>query len=169
MTMWTLRKLRKTRPVLDRFCEKISEPTGRGCLLWNASSDPSGYGLFYLDGKLERAHRVGYKLFYGSFPDQNACHTCDIRLCVNPLHLFDGSQGDNMRDMVRKGRHGTVNDSGLNVGVRNPRSKLSSAQVAEIRSLYTDGTFTQGQLVQMFGVSQTQISRIVRRELWKVS
>lgn len=74
-----------------------------------------------------------------------------------------------MRDMVRKQRHATATNPGIRSGEKNPRSKLSKAQVAEIRSLYSTGMHTQVELAQVFGVRQNQISRIIRNELWKVS
>jgi predicted XRE-type DNA-binding protein len=104
---------------------------------------------------------------HGQFPKNNACHTCDVRLCVNPLHIFDGSQVENMRDMVAKGRHGTATTPGLQAGERNANSKISDADVEQIRSLYATGQYKQRELAQQFGVNQNHISRIIRKEARK--
>lgn len=74
-----------------------------GCWLWNGPTTDNGYGLFCHDGDRIRAHRVAYWLYVGSFT-QFILHRCDVRLCVNPEHLFEGTKQDNALDMQRKGR-----------------------------------------------------------------
>ena len=78
------------------------------CVLWTGSTDGHGYGQMW-DSKLkrpEKAHRISWRLFRGEIPrGRGVFHKCDTPLCINPLHLFLGSQRDNMEDAYNKGRH----------------------------------------------------------------
>ena len=92
----------------ERFEDKFTPVTESGCWIWTATSDKR-YGSFYTGDpdqpKMERAHRVSYKLYKGNIPEGIlVCHECDVTLCVNPDHLFLGTHTDNMRDMANKGR-----------------------------------------------------------------
>lgn len=96
-----------------RFWSKVRKtPT---CWLWTASLDRYGYGVFSLGrGKNERAHRYSYKAFYGFVPrGKLVLHRCDNPKCVNPAHLFAGTNRDNTRDMMAKGRHKSQTDVGF--------------------------------------------------------
>lgn len=81
------------------------EPTS-GCWLWTKSVGNSGYGKLRIGNRDVGAHRASFAAFNGAIPD-GACvlHSCDVRACINPQHLFIGSHSDNSKDMVRKGRH----------------------------------------------------------------
>lgn len=88
---------------IENRIERIPES---GCWIWkNCLSE--GYGSFrrYWGGKTERAHKAAYEAFIGAVPDGlDVCHTCDIRCCCNPNHLFVGTRKDNMQDASKKGR-----------------------------------------------------------------
>jgi hypothetical protein len=77
-----------------------------GCQIWMAGVDGHGYGQIRLNGKMEGAHRASWRLVNGSIPSGlHVLHRCDVPPCINPSHLFLGTQADNMADMYRKRRH----------------------------------------------------------------
>lgn len=111
------------------------------------------------------AHRLSWELHNGPIPPGLVvCHKCDNPPCVNPDHLFLGTQGDNLRDRDAKGKHNVRLHPELERGERNPNSRLSAVQISEIRRLASDNS--QRGLGRMFGVSGTQIRRILSGEQW---
>lgn len=95
-------------PLKDRFHEAYSPEPMSGCWLWLHLLDRDGYGRIWTCKKKETpAHRWAYQTLVGEIPDGlRVLHRCDTPSCVNPDHLFLGTQRDNMRDMVNKGRLG---------------------------------------------------------------
>lgn len=143
--------------VEDRFWDKvdtISNPNG--CWLWMGFCDNSGHGHFagIPARPMLTAHRFAWILLHGPLtPDIYVCHNCpggDNPRCVNPDHMFLGTQADNMRDAARKHR--------IRSGANHPHVKLSEEDVREIRRLR--GTITQRKLADRFHVSITQIANI---------
>jgi len=96
---------------LTRFWAKVDKngpvpehrPELGPCWLWTAACHTNGYPAFRLDGKPRLAHIVSYEWFVGPLVNQ-ACHHCDVKRCVRPEHLFDGTQKTNIQDAVAKGR-----------------------------------------------------------------
>ncbi len=93
-------------PLRQRFQKLVGPVNENGCMLWTGANNVNGYGrIGYGDGRTVAAHRVAYELANGPIPDDlQVLHKCDVRSCVNPAHLFLGTQADNMQDMSRKGR-----------------------------------------------------------------
>lgn len=134
-----------------------------GC--WEVPAVNDGYGTATVAGRQMGAHRLAYQIVFGPVPDGlMVCHSCDNRACVNPAHLWLGTNAENMADMARKGRRrGIAGTSGENCGA----AKLTESQVREIRRRYAAGGVSQRQLGAEYGVSQMPISYIVRRVTWK--
>ena len=78
---------------------------GKGCWLVQGGLTSNGYARIRINKVARLAHRVAYELFYGPIPEKmQVNHHCDVRHCINPKHLFLGTQSDNMRDCKSKGR-----------------------------------------------------------------
>lgn len=94
--------------IAERFWPKVNAGSPEECWLWNAARDSHGYGQLRITGGHLQAHRVSYELAIGQIPPGlHVRHRCDNPPCVNPLHLEVGTQSDNMRDCVERGRHGS--------------------------------------------------------------
>lgn len=126
----TLSRQHKSRKsAVARFVEKCRITPG--CWIWVGASNGRGYGSFGLNGKTLGAHRAAYLLYVGHIPEGlDVCHRCDNRLCVNPEHLFLGTNHENVIDRHNKGR----SKMPCNKGSRNGMAKLLEQQIAEIRA-----------------------------------
>lgn len=154
---------------MQRFLAKVSEPDARGCTLWRGCLSSNGYGRFWHDAADHRAHRVSWMLFVGPIHD-GLCvlHHCDVRSCVNPEHLFIGTQQDNMDDKIRKGRDGPCRAGLLSAdrrGERNSQARLTEAQAKEIL-LRADAGETARSLAMEFGVARLTVRRLVSGVTW---
>ncbi len=90
-----------------RFWAKVLKTDN--CWEWQGAKFSHGYGQFKIQGKVWQVHRLAYTLSVGPIPDgMLICHHCDNKICARPSHLFAGTNGDNQRDSVRKGRAGFV-------------------------------------------------------------
>ena len=100
---------------MERFWNKVDKTDD--CWNWTASKNIQGYGYFRFDGKMRKAHRMAWLLVNGEIPDgMCVCHTCDNPGCVNPIHLWLGTNQDNMDDMNNKGRHYNLNQTHCKYG-----------------------------------------------------
>lgn len=145
----------------SRFWSKVKIGTDNECWIWQASKNGKGYGRFKIGGCTMRAHRVAFFLMNGSFPEC-VCHACDNPSCVNPSHLWAGTNLDNNADKVSKGRSRTGNQHGEN----NPMSELCDSQVAYIKRLIEAG-YKNTEISKWYGVSHGMISRIKLGLSWK--
>lgn len=88
---------------LDRFLARVDKTDT--CWLWTGATNGKGYGRLYADGAHVYAHRYSFETFVGPIPEGMVlCHSCDVRNCVNPAHLWPGTVKDNQQDMSAKGR-----------------------------------------------------------------
>jgi hypothetical protein len=140
----------------DKF---IPEPNS-GCWLWERATTAAGYGVISIDGKLQYAHRLSYRIHYGPIPHGLLiCHKCDIPQCINPNHLFIGASKDNTVDMFRK-RRNVVN---MLFGENHGNAKLTNEQVRMIRL----DNRSYRKIAAMYGVAYCQIQRIKSGRGWR--
>jgi len=146
-------------PAEERFAKSVIKSDG--CWVWKASKDKNGYGIFKgMIGEVAftRAHRYSYALHTGDMLiGMQALHTCDNPSCVNPSHLFAGTNADNMRDKAIKGRSRTP------VGEGHGKAILSERQVRRI--LKDPRPYTE--IAAQYNVASTTIGSIKQRVSWK--
>lgn len=134
-----------------------------GCWLWTGSrytqfGRPT-YGQFMLNGQRMGAHRAAYLMFKGAFTSGlEMMHSCDVKQCVNPDHLSEGTHSQNLRD-------GFAAHPGVCAGENHGRARLTWPIVDAIRSAAASGT-KHADLATQYGVSQPHISMIVRGLRW---
>lgn len=147
---------------MDRFWNNVDK-TG-SCWIWKGSKRTSGYGAFHLNGKTENAHRAAWMIYTASdIPKDNyVLHKCDVRACVNPVHLYLGTISQNNHDTYDRKRRRPV----CFRGPINPNSRLSRCEVRRIIKYRKRLAFTTNHLSQFFGVSRRQIKRILDGTHW---
>lgn len=132
-----------------------------GCWEWAGKLRKDRYARVEIGGVSKLVHRLAYEFAAGPIPDgMCVCHACDNPPCCNPAHLFLGTHLDNMRDMYSKGRRRSQK------GAEHHRTHLTDDQVLEMRRAYVENGTTQTELAARFGVSQQQVSLIVRGKAW---
>lgn len=146
----------RAKKSLDAFMDRVDTNAPNGCWIWTAAILPSGYGHIIVRQTNYMAHRLSYEIHVGAIPkNMFVLHKCDNRACVNPDHLFLGTQADNMRDMVAKRRQ--------LYGERNPSAKLTEEQVLEIR----EAVGRHADIAAQYGVERSTVGLIKRGKLWK--
>ncbi len=142
---------------IERFWAQVDK-SGL-CWLWTGGLTEKGYGRVWFQGKKRRAHRLAYFLINGRIsPGLNINHYCDVRNCVNPEHLWVGTQAENVQDAWAKGR-------GVMPRYEDgeaPWSKLTNEQVAEIRAWKTVGGVKQRHIAKLYGVSEQLVSDVIK-------
>lgn len=138
------------------------------CLIWTGPVINSGRGSIARNRRKYLVYRFAYMLICGPIPDGlQVLHSCDNPLCVNPKHLFSGTQADNMQDMVRKGRASWQTRPETRArGIRHGMAKLNETQVREIRSLAAAARMSRYEIAAQFHVSYPTVTKIINREIW---
>jgi hypothetical protein len=128
---------------------KVSPEPNSGCWLWTGGVASNGYGMFWLDGKVDTAPRQSYRMFCGEIVDDlHIMHKCDVKLCVNPDHLSLGTNAENTFDKQKKGR---------------AAKKLTPAEVLKMRSM---ATLSKRKLAKQFDVDRRMVQFILRGRNW---
>lgn len=157
--------------VAERFWAKVDKagpapphrPELGPCWIWLGSQLPDGYGRIHAWGRLWPAHQLAWRLTYGAIPAGLwGLHHCDTPPCVRPEHLFLGTNGDNMRDMVTKGRGVTPRLQ----GEQHQSARLTEKDVRDILARPSSGRGHIVALAHEFKVSQSTVSDVLRRVTW---
>lgn len=137
---------------IELFWSKAKKGGLDDCWEWKAYRNKDGYGLFVVDGIRMLSHRFAWVYYYGDIPQgMKVLHECDNPPCCNPWHLFLGTQLDNTKDMISKGRHPTIRKEILGV-----------EDIILIKSLYSKGGCSLRELACKFDVSAITIWRVVK-------
>ena len=146
----------------DRFWKYVRKDPD-GCWRWTGGVFWDGYGKFMRAGEpwiTVRAHRWSYEHHVGEIPTgMLVCHRCDVRSCVNPEHLFIGTNRENLEDAARKGR----DPSGECYG----NARLTWQAVDRIRLLRRTTQVSLRSLAGEFGVNEATIRRVIHNEAWR--
>lgn len=145
----------ETNSIKSRFWSKVNKKLKSKCWVWTGACS-NGYGFFGIKGISYKAHRVAYEMKHGPIPKGKLiCHHCDNRPCVRPSHLFIGTQKDNIKDAIQKGRMGK--------GEANGNSKLTEKQVKQIRA----DIRSERKIASEYNVSKSAVHHIKSRDNWK--
>jgi len=131
---------KEVAPLHLRFWDNVEVADGNKCWLWTGTKDQHGYGRLSYGGRENRAaykaHRMSYEMRFGPLAGGSVvCHTCDNPSCVNPNHLFEGTQQDNARDTARKGRLSPKSLLNLRPGAKGVRGAgpHSNGELIDVR------------------------------------
>ncbi len=145
---------RAAEPIDKLLFDRILMVPFSDCWFWNGTLDRAGYGRVRHGGRAGKssyAHREMYKLKKGDPTGLLVCHKCDVPSCVNPDHLFAGTNQDNHRDKAQKGR---------------AAKKLTKEKVMQIRA-YAETGLTHAQISEKFDVSRVMVTYVINKKYWK--
>jgi hypothetical protein len=137
-----------------------------GCWIYQGATRKKGmpYGWVAYKKTQMNAHRASWIHSNGEIPEGlNVCHKCDVPQCINPEHLFLGTQKENILDMWNKKRHPKINLG----GEKSPAAKLTLEQVREIRFMLSQ-KIKQKFIAEKFKISQVAISNIKNKKRWQL-
>lgn len=144
-----------TNDVRKRFLEKID--MGKSCWIWNGTIGSNGYGYIAIKRKNVLAHRISFLIFEGEIGAKFVLHKCNVPSCVNPKHLYLGTQKENIADQINSGT--------FIYGSKHPLSKLTEDNVRKIIELSSFG-ISQRKIARFYKVDQALIWRVIHRVSW---
>lgn len=147
-----------TEALIAKVFERAIPEPNTGCLLWEGTATPHGYGLLGSGGRTGKTlytHRIAFASKHGSCEGIHVLHRCDTPSCCNPDHLFAGDPRSNTEDMLSKGRQAK--------GELIHTAKLDAERVVAIRL----DPRSLSKIAADYGVDIKQIHRVKRRETWK--
>jgi len=134
---------------IDSFWRNVEK--SNGCWLWVGKKSKRGYGELQVNKKYWSAHRFSYRLSNGRiYRSLDVLHSCDTPLCVNSKHLSQGTQIENWKQAIKRGRY---------------KAKLDFSKAQEIRFLHP--RVSQYELSRKFSVSQAQICAVLKNKYWR--
>jgi len=159
------RQERHTSTLRARFWAKVDRKSDSECWLWTAAKLPAGYGVIGSRGRQFYAHRLSYALAHGAIPVGSVVrHSCDTPACVNPSHLLVGTNRDNVRDALERGRiRGSVSRYALDdadvIAIRASLAKCSFISRAYsvpkcVVSLVRSGRYRRTQFGHLYDVER---------------
>lgn len=151
--------------LMDRFVQKVHMGKRDECWVWLRTKNVSGYGMVYVQEFRSDvvAHRVSWMLFRGPIPEgMDVLHKCDNPACVNPNHLWIGTNSDNNTDAGRKGRFILRGKP----GATNPRAKFTNEQVRALREMPKYYGFFE-EMAAKYGVNKSIIRKIYYYQSYK--
>lgn len=153
-----------------RFMNKIRKENN-GCWIWQGGIHKDGYGDFVPEGgRSGLAHRASFRLFKGPIKENMLIlHSCHKPACVNPDHLREGSDAENMQDksIVLKGRIRKGQRCHNSKLLKHHKSKIEIAQVLQIRKIYETTNRTYASIAESFGLKPISVRNIVKKITWK--
>lgn len=146
---------RRRQPLSRIFARATPDPSG--CLLLPGS----GYRSVLVEGRLDRAHRLAWRLYHRRRVPAGrlVTHSCDRRPCIARAHLRLGTIASNAREAAERGR--------MRHGEAHPAARLREADVPDIRARYAAGLALQRELAIEHGVARTAIADVVHRRTWR--
>ncbi len=160
---------RSRTPITERFGRYVYLSLNTGCWEWRGAKNEHGYGVIGKGGGKKsgniKAHRLSYQIFRHAnlAREQFICHRCDNPPCVNPDHLFVGTQRDNIADMIAKGRN---SNPPIRYGESNHNAKLTKKSIPKIRRLFKRGTSSR-KIARLHSVDKNTILAIINHKTWR--
>lgn len=138
--------IRNTKDSVWDFVDKTND-----CWMWKGRKDKDGYGVWWFEGKNVRAHRFIFEIHHGKIEKGKVCrHICNNPGCVNPFHISESTQKENIRDQLIRGTHSKL--------------KYSEDLIKSIREEYSTGKTSTRKISQKYGVSKSHVNYIINRK-----
>lgn len=156
---------------IDRFWSNVDIFGSDECWPWLGNRNQDGYGRFWLNEKLEGAHRISWMLVNGVIPvlfdgrSSMICHSCDNPPCCNPSHLFIGNNKINQKDSAVKDQ-GDRGEFLRCKGQNHPAASKTEVEIKEIKRYLRKGVLTQKEIAKMYGLAQPTIAAINTGKTW---